>query len=57
MAKHDAKTCPDCKLLKERLGSRSMGFSEEEIDLQACRRQIIEWETRYEERREWDAYH
>ena len=55
--KHDSKTCPDCKILKAGEGSRSMGFSEEEIDFKVCRRQIEAWEIQANERREWEAYH
>lgn len=55
--KHDRTKCVDCKILNANQGSRSMGFSEEEIDFRMCRRAIQELEDQANERREWDYYH
>ena len=54
---HKQAECFDCRLLKKGEGSRSMGFSEEEIDLRMCRKAIQQEEDRSNERREWDHYH
>jgi hypothetical protein len=54
---HKQSECVDCQLLKKGKGSRSMGFSEEEIDLKICRKAIQQEEDRANERREWNYFH
>ena len=55
--KHDQDKCPDCKILKAREGSRSMGYYEAEIEARMCRKAIQELEDHANERREWDHFH
>ncbi len=54
---HNEKECTECKLLRSNQGSRSMGFSEEEIYWRKCRKALQALEEQANERREWDHYH
>lgn len=49
--------CLECNLLKAGKGTRSMGFSEDEIDFKMCNRHLEAMAERDQERREWEYYH
>lgn len=51
------KICKDCEILKAKEGSRSMGFSEIEIELCTCNRCLERQADREQERREFIYYH